>query len=434
MSVPVSWNTVGSGLSAHVFGAGTSPSVLLCGDSLSSGEPSTSGQGWDNIWYGIMRSWSPARWRGFSYELQKDASNYNPSPDIFTVTHSTAGNFQKPPSDTWLPDSAAGIMPNSGYSWLGVNGLLQNYYQGSANPAGVSASLAECMMDTLNVRTVFHRHAAGPDAIQVQSQREAQSLSAVVPDLSGTAGLVSYDIASGIQSTADNTKKAIVVVRQRVADGDLSAKYTRLCDVHAYRSGTGLYMDSIAIGSSDSQNWGSAYGVGTGYFTDASLRSYMTFAPGGGIDTVFFMIGQNDLSGFNKATFKANVQAFADRAHAAMVANGIATPRICLIGTYLSQNTGNTLADVLAVNEACYEVAVAGAALGKQWSFISLLAAMNYQRISASYMFAGQDIHPNVTGANYLATLIQSAVTGQLASASAGRANRYSARSWRVIR
>lgn len=432
MSVPVSWNTVGSGLSAHVFGASTSPSVMLCGDSLCSGEPSTAGQGWDNIWYGIMRSWSPTRWRGVSFELQKDASNYNPSPDLFTVTHSTAGNFQKPPSDTWLPDSAAGILPNSGYSWVGLNATLVNYIQSSGNPQAMSASLKECLMDTLTVRIIYHRHANGPAAVQMQSQREGQSLSAVVPNMSGAASIQTSEIASGIQSTADETKKAIIVLRQRVADGDLTTKYVRLADLLVYRSGTGLYMDSIAIGSSDSQNWGSAYGTGTGYFTDAALQEYMAAAMN--TDTVFMMIGQNDLSGFSKATFKANVQAFADRAHAAMVANGVATPRICLIGTYLSQNTGNTLADVLAVNEACYEVAVAGAALGKQWSFISLLAAMNYQRISSSYILVGQDIHPNVSGANYLAALIQSAATGQLVGASVGRVGRFNARTFRVIR
>jgi hypothetical protein len=425
MATPTTWNVIESGWANKIFGLGQTASLLIAGDSLISGEPSTSGQGWDNEWYGILRTWAPSRWRGISYELQRNTGNYNPTPDIFTVLHVTTGTFQKPPSDPWLPDSAAGILPNSGYSWLGVNGLLQNYYQCSADPNAVSASLAACLMDTLTVRVVGYRHADGPDAIQMQSQREAQSLSAVVLDLSGTAGLVTYEISGGIQSTADITKKAIVVLRQRVADGDLSAKYTRIADVLVYRSGVGLYADSIGIGSSDSANWGLAYdGVGAGYFTDAALQAYMAAAMN--TDCVMFQIGQNDISGFDRATFKTNVRAFADRAHAAMLANGIATPRICLVGTYWSQAAGNSFETVEAINEVMLEVCKDGIALGRAWCFIGLLALMNNQRISADHLLLGQDVHPNQSGADYIAGLLQQGANGSMGyTASAARTPRW---------
>lgn len=384
--------------------------VLYIGDSLSARERSASGQGWDTLKHGILRTWTPDAWVGTTLPLvDDDSGTFVETPQIFNVNHTNlAGTRQKwtPSVDvSYAPGGDVGIAPCEGMEWEGGNSVIREYYEGRIITGNFDWSDLE-----LSSRLIYHAHADSIPTVNYNVKRDGSAyLANAAVDFTSGSGILFTENASNVPAGAAD---AVLRFRTVIGNGDQSGNYIRLLGAAFYRPSTeGLFFDSIAIGSTAIEQWAEPSGIETGRFTDAALEKYMLASLNSNV--VFIQLGRNDITGTFDETakdqYKLDLAKLIVRILGGFTANSVSDGKICVVGTFADQSA-NTIDEFQLLNDACREVVQTFIdAAFTNIGFISLFEKMGKQRIDASHLEDGT--HLTEAGADYVAGLMQEILT-----------------------
>lgn len=374
-------------------------------DSLAAGQPSASGQGWDNAYYGACRTMTSAfgTLRGFSTDHWLDSSQYTPSPDHHgAVTYPVGSHSQKKPNasggNTWSPGATdegvlgmANGLEIEGQASSGNQNLVDMTWTRAtidALPSNIAAILEG---DSTRLGVVAHHHT---DGMQLQLQLGLGS------GLTTVAATVNTGSGSGITTswtaTTDlSTGTGSIVARNRQragVEGDQSGNYGRIGHYILQNTGmTGITLVGCGVGGSTIDDWTDSVASG-GMFDDASLAAHRTAL---GATCCMVMLGRNN-STATEAALKTKYDALLTRLY------GAGYTHVLCIGNFWDQ--AMTQAQVENLNQAMAD-AVSDHS-GMTASFASPYIAMGRQRMASSLLEG--TVHPTQDGADALWGYVES--------------------------
>ena len=372
------------------------------GDSLIAGQPSASGQGWDNIYLAMQRSWSLGNLRGFSTDLWRDAIQYTPTPDHSGSVADTADQKKPNGTNTWSPsatdEGVLGMLNGTEVAGLSTQtaALLSVVWSGStlAAMAGYS-TLPVVKSAQLSLSAITHNHTDGA-AGQLQLIPGSGTIAGSTINTATGAGITKSSLAA-----TDSSASSSVTARwrQRTGEGDQSSNYARFGQwILVAGDITGVTLTGCGIGGTDIQDLTNEIGDSpAGLCSDAALSAYQTVT---GATVAIVMVGRND-SGTAKATLQTQYEAYFDRLAAAGYTH------IMTIGNYWDQ--AMTEAQTVDLNEAMQDACREhNAGSGAVASNVSLYRLGGQARVAADLL--EDSTHLTQAGADAQWALVQGAM------------------------
>jgi len=372
--------------------------VDVYGDSTIAGQPSDSGQDWDNLFYGLLRQWSITDLRGFSTDIWLDSGQYTPSPDQSgSVTHPVGTHNKRKPNsiNTWSTSGADETGVLGMLNGLQINGQASS---GNQNLVLVEWTVADLpsgpIKDILQSSAVkgsaiFHHHTDGMQG-QLQIIGGASPVGETINTASGS-GITK----SSITANADLSSATAIDFRFRqrsVPDGDQSGNYGRLGQmILEDQNVTGCTLTGCGIGGVGIRDIANELGDSpAGLCDDADFNAYRAAT---GATAAIVQVGRNDSGETGN-----NINAWMDDYLGRLATAGYTHILVLGIPKDGSISAGNTDKVNQSMYDAVNDHSTASA------SFLSMYTATGSAQLDASYLESGP--HYTKAGADYLAGVI----------------------------